>query len=414
MAEMLSQDEINALLGNANSGSSESDTQENAEDLTKAEVDVLTEIGTETMNVSANTLANNLRREVTISDPVVEKMFVSSAKNKFEAASLGVRIEYKDGVKGSNVLVLGYKDAKIIANLMQGGDGNIDEEDQELSMIDESALCEAMNQMVGSSSTILFKILGEKVDIDTPKLFNLNLEDEQTFINDFGFNEDFECIISTFALKVSELIDSQIIQIMPIEFAQKLINSYSNNEKPETVNSAKKELEEFDKTHTNQDMNAGQNMGMQQPNMQMQQPMNMGMAMGMQPNMQMGMQQNMDFNNQMAGGMQMQYGNNNNNMNAKPAQFQSFDINEVVQQKENINIIMDVPLEVTVEMGRTVRRIEEILEFSPGTIIELDKLAGDPIDILVNGKFVAKGEVVVIDENYGIRITDIINFKNRI
>jgi len=89
-------------------------------------------------------------------------------------------------------------------------------------------------------------------------------------------------------------------------------------------------------------------------------------------------------------------------------------MNDLVQQKENIEIIMDVPLEVTVELGRTSRKIKDILELQPGSIVELNKLAGEPIDILVNGKFVAKGEVVVIDENFGIRITDIINVEHRI
>ena len=89
-------------------------------------------------------------------------------------------------------------------------------------------------------------------------------------------------------------------------------------------------------------------------------------------------------------------------------------MNELAQQKENITIIRDVPLEVTVELGRTRKPIKEILEFNPGTVIELDKLAGEPIDILVNGKFIAKGEVVVIDENFGVRVTDIINTEERI
>jgi len=98
-----------------------------------------------------------------------------------------------------------------------------------------------------------------------------------------------------------------------------------------------------------------------------------------------------------------------------PVQFQNFDASAVMQQKENMGIIMEVPLEISVELGRSSKKIKEILEFTPGTIIELDKLAGEPIDILVNGKFVAKGEVVVVmDENFGVRITDIISVENRI
>ncbi len=127
-----------------------------------------------------------------------------------------------------------------------------------------------------------------------------------------------------------------------------------------------------------------QQMGM--PNMQMQMP-----QMGM-PQMQMAMPQ-----------MQMP------NMNIQPAQFQNFSTDySGIQSNENIGLIMDVPLEVTVELGRTSKSISEILDFAPGTIIELDKIAGEPIDVLVNGKFVAKGEVVVIEESFGIRVTEII------
>ena len=72
-------------------------------------------------------------------------------------------------------------------------------------------------------------------------------------------------------------------------------------------------------------------------------------------------------------------------------------------------MIMDVPLDVTVELGRTSKSIQDILEFAPGTIIELNKIAGEPIDVLVNGKYVARGEVVVIEESFGVRITEIIN-----
>lgn len=98
------------------------------------------------------------------------------------------------------------------------------------------------------------------------------------------------------------------------------------------------------------------------------------------------------------------------NMNIQPAQFQSFNQDfSAIPSQENIGLIMDVPLEVTVELGRTKKSIAEILDFAPGTIIELNKIVGEPIDVLVNGKFVAKGEVVVIEESFGIRVTEIIN-----
>ncbi len=145
-------------------------------------------------------------------------------------------------------------------------------------------------------------------------------------------------------------------------------------------------------------VNAQQQMQQQQMNMQAQ----------FDPNMQQGQM----FGNQMyQQPVNMQYNpmlQPVNNINAQNAEFQQLTYTDVIQQRENIGLIREVPLEVTVEMGRTIKKIKEILEFAPGTIIELDKIAGDAIDILANGKFIAKGEVVVIDENYGIRITEII------
>jgi len=135
---------------------------------------------------------------------------------------------------------------------------------------------------------------------------------------------------------------------------------------------------------------------MQQP--MMQQPM-MGQPMMGQPMMGQPMMGYPD--------MSMMY---QQPVNVQQAQFQPLMMGDFnpIQQQENIDLIMDVPLEVTVELGRTSKSIKEILEFSPGTIIELNKIAGESIDVLVNGKYVAKGEVVVLEENFGIRITDII------
>jgi flagellar motor switch protein FliN/FliY len=99
-------------------------------------------------------------------------------------------------------------------------------------------------------------------------------------------------------------------------------------------------------------------------------------------------------------------------VNVQPVQFAPFSpMMSGVVQPENIDLLMDVPLEVTVELGRTSKSIKEILDFAPGTIIELNRLAGEPIDVLVNGKFVAKGEVVVMEEAFGIRVTEITKQK---
>ena len=175
-------------------------------------------------------------------------------------------------------------------------------------------------------------------------------------------------------------------------------------------------------------------MGMMGMNPQMGMPMGMnpqmgmmgvdpqtGMPMGMNPQMgmmgmnpQMGMmgmnpQMGMMGMNPQMGMMGMNPQMGMQNVNVQPAQFQNFSADgRGVAGQENIGLIIDVPLEVTVELGRTTKSISEILNFAPGTIIELDRIAGEPIDVLVNGKFVARGEVVVIEESFGIRVTEII------
>ncbi len=219
--------------------------------------------------------------------------------------------------------------------------------------------------------------------------------------------------------KIGEYVDSNLIQIFPIAFTKKLISTIKEkgyefkNGKVVEDGILKEKSAKTQQPEPN-------NMGAQQMQQHMDPNMMNNMQQQMNPNM---MNNNMQMNPNMMNNMgyqdpsmvpQMQRQSNFNNINARNAEFQDLSYRELEQQKENINLVMDVPLEITVEMGRTNRTVKEILEFSPGTIIELDKLAGDPIDILVNGKFVAKGEVVVIDENYGIRITDIVSINNRI
>ena len=185
---------------------------------------------------------------------------------------------------------------------------------------------------------------------------------------------------------VHELIDSEIMQLLPVDFSESIIEKLTSSKEAKTdVEPTPQPVPEPSPA----------------PQPSVQQPTMSTMSSHSQPIIQ---QPTMSQTSNII----------HNNVNVQTAQFQSFDMNELAQQKENITIIRDVPLEVTVELGRTRKPIKEILEFNPGTVIELDKLAGEPIDILVNGKFIARGEVVVIDENFGVRVTDIISSEERI
>ena len=490
MDGMLSQDEINALLqgmdlsDTADSGaspetpqdSSSAENTDNAyvkdvattvgdeEGLTDVEKDAIGEVANISMGSSATTLYSLVNRKVNITTPVVTLATWKTLLDSYEKPCVFIQIKYTQGLDGTNILVLKEHDVKVITDLMMGGDGTNTE--GELGELHLSAISEAMNQMMGSAATSLSTLLQTVIDISPPEssLFDLTEVKDGKEISPF-LGGTFVKI--SFRMQIDDLVDSTIMQLYPIDFARKLVETFINTQMAniDEVTEKKPAQPENDTNTTAQipapgtdnqtqmnntnlngmnqmgnmgmnDMNQMNNMGMNGMNQMgnmgmngMNQMGNMGMN-GMNQMGSMGMNQmgNMGMNgmNQM-GNMGMngmnQMGNMGmnsmnqmgmmgmpgQNVNVQPAQFQSFSNDNMgTTGQENIGLIKDVPLEVTVELGRTTKSISDILDFSPGTIIELDRIAGEPIDVLVNGKFVAKGEVVVIEESFGVRITEII------
>ena len=493
MDGMLSQDEINALLqgmdlsDTADSGaspetpqdSSSAENTDNAyvkdvaptvgdeEELTDVEKDAIGEVANISMGSSATTLYSLVNRKVNITTPVVTLATWKTLLDSYEKPCVFIQIKYTKGLDGTNILVLKEHDVKVITDLMMGGDGTNTE--GELGELHLSAISEAMNQMMGAAATSLSTLLQTVIDISPPEssLFDLTEVKDGKEISPF-LGGTFVKI--SFRMQIDDLVDSTIMQLYPIDFARKLVETFINTQMAniDEVTEKKPEQPENDTNTTAQipapgtdnqtqmnntnlngmnqmgnmgmngmnqmgnmgmnDMNQMNNMGMNGMNQMgsmgmngMNQMGNMGMnGMNQMGNMGMnGMNQmgNMGMNsmNQM-GNMGMNSMNQmgmmgmpGQNVNVQPAQFQSFSNDNMgTTGQENIGLIKDVPLEVTVELGRTTKSISDILDFSPGTIIELDRIAGEPIDVLVNGKFVAKGEVVVIEESFGVRITEII------
>ncbi len=422
MGDMLSQAEIDALLGGSPDSNNEPEQNAQAEsntdvnytshddEISGEEKDVLGEVGNISMGTSATTLFALLGQKVTIDTPKVHVVEWQELGKSYERPCVGVRVDYKEGLKGSNILILKQSDVKIITNLMMGGTGEVGD-DIELNEIDLSAIGEAMNQMVGSSSTSLSSLTKMKIDIDTPKAFILDFKNDDFFAQ-VGFLPEDIVVATSFRMKIGNLIDSNIMQILPIEFAKDIVTKLTQeNLSPPQQSIVRPQPEQPVQEPFVQQQQQPQQQAMQQAPAQQQTQQAPPPPPAQQPYPDA---QQYGYPPQ----YQYQYAppppQPQQNINVQPATFAPFDVQAVMQQKENIDIIMDVPLEVTVELGRTRKKIKEILEFAPGTVIELDKLAGEPIDILVNGKFVAKGEVVVIDENFGIRISDIINPENRI
>jgi flagellar motor switch protein FliN/FliY len=490
MDGMLSQDEINALLqgmdlsDTADSGASpetpqDSSSAENTdngyvkdvaptvgdeEKLTDVEKDAIGEVANISMGSSATTLYSLVNRKVNITTPVVTLATWKTLLDSYEKPCVFIQIKYTQGLDGTNILVLKEHDVKVITDLMMGGDGTNTE--GELGELHLSAISEAMNQMMGSAATSLSTLLQTVIDISPPEssLFDLTEVKDGKEISPF-LGGTFVKI--SFRMQIDDLVDSTIMQLYPIDFARKLVETFINTQMAniDEVTEKKPAQPENDTDTTAQipapgtdnqtqmnntnlngmnqmgnmgmnDMNQMNNMGMNDMNQMnnmgmngMNQMGNMGMnGMNQMGNMGMnGMNQmgNMGMNgmNQMGNMGMNQMGNMGmnsmnqmgmmgmpgQNVNVQPAQFQSFSNDNMgTTGQENIGLIKDVPLEVTVELGRTTKSISDILDFSPGTIIELDRIAGEPIDVLVNGKFVAKGEVVVIEESFGVRITEII------
>ena len=369
MDGMLSQEEINALLGGMgeDSGSDSSDTQTlgGADPLSGEEKDAIGEISNISMGTAATTLSTLLNQRVNITTPNVSIANWDDISQSYDRPCVFIQISYIEGLDGNNILILREKDVKIITDLMMGGSGT-DVDATELTELHLSAICEAMNQMMGSAATSISSVLEKKVDISPPTASLIDLEGT---IDEEGLGDFLkgQFVKVAFRLEIGSLIDSELMQLYPIDFAKELYSKFMSS------------------TETEQPTPAAPQPATPAPvppQAVTPTPMAAPMPTPVMPSQP---------------------------VNVAPAQFQAFDagINPLMQQ-ENIGLIMDVPLEVTVELGRTNKTIKEILDFSPGTIIELNKLAGEAIDLLVNGKYVAKGEVVVIEDNFGIRITEIV------
>ena len=404
MDGMLSQEEINALLGGmGDSAENTSDVvaseptpaaADSNERLSPEESDALGEIANISMGTAATTLSVLVNNRVEITTPKLSYVTLDDLKEQNPAPCVFIYISYRTGLEGKNILVLKEHDVKVITDLMMGGDGI--NTDAELTDLHLSAISEAMNQMMGSAATSMSSMINEKVDISPPSSTRVDLTN--TMMEDGLHDMVGQTFVQvSFRMTIGDLVDSEIMQLYPFDFAKLIYTRFRSTmeggmeetaasepepaPQPEPVAAPVQQPEPMQAVPVSQ-MNP--QMAPQQPMMGMQQPtMNGAMPM---------------YN------MPMQ------NVPIQPAQFQNFAPSQNLDgiAPENIDLIMDVPLEVTVELGRTSKSIKEILDFSPGTIIELDKLAGEPVDVLVNGKFVAKGEVVVIEENFGIRVTEII------
>ncbi|MCC9623620.1 flagellar motor switch phosphatase FliY [Thalassospira sp. MA62] len=373
MSEMLSQDEIDALLRGTSDNTPTPEVDAKEEHLDSMESDALGEIGNISFGNSATALSTLLQQKVEITTPVVSEVRIEALRERYPTPHVALRVGYTEGIQGENVLVLTREDAAIISDLMLGGTGeNVDPES--LDEIRLSAVQEAMNQMMGAAATSLSTVFSKKIDISPPLVEIFDATKNQTIIDRLELWETM--VLIEFNLKVGTLIDSTIVQIAPIQFGKQLVDELMKA--TGEIQAAPEPVKAQPQAEASKP----------QPQAQQQ-----AQPVAPQPSKQKSMPE----------------------VAVSQAEFmplQSPASQEAVPA--NLGLLYDVPLNVTVELGRTKKSVREVLELSQGSIIELDKLAGEPVDIYVNQQRIARGEVVVIEENFGVRVTEIIQPHERI
>ena len=398
MNEKMSQEDIdNILKGSSDEVQSSSTLPEEASGykfLTVEEADTLGEISNIFMGSASTTLSMLLSNKVDITTPVVceytkvEESFVGQEDH------IVVSIKYIEGLEGTTVFALKVKDTAIIADLMMGGEGK--PQAAEIGELELSAVGEAMNQMVGSASTSLSSMFNYPINISHP---DVKLQEKDKNLELSSDILAVPIIAVKFRLIVGTLIDSEIIQIMTVKSAQEQVARLMS-----MMNAMSAEISV--------------------PANAVEPPVKVAAAVS-QPQAQpvppsTPQHQTPPIHHQAAAPPPPAYSRQpepvQQQVTVQPVQFASFDNSSNIygEVNQNLNLVMDVKLELTVELGRTILPIKNVLELTKGSIIELDKVAGEPVELYANGKLIAKGEVVVIEDNFGLRITSIVSPENRI
>lgn len=355
----LSQEEIDSLLR----GDIIDNGIEEIEEIDENDKDIIGEIGNISMGSAATALSTMLSQEVYITTPKVKVTTLNELRKTFQTPNIALEIEYISGIEGKTLLVVKMKDAAVIANIMMGGNGEVTNY-TEITEIEQSAVSEAMNQMIGSSATAMATMFSREVNI-SPPISMIWDENSTTLIDHMEDNN--KIVVSSFNLKIGNLIDSEIMQVLPIYTAKKIIETMTGGSKEEKEEKKEKERKEQENREREEEEREKASLETKKEVVKIEK-----------------------------------------------AEFLPLTESKTSSQSKNIDLILDVPLEITVVLGRTKKNIKDVLSFSAGSLIQLDKLAEEPVEILVNGKKVAYGEVVVVDESFGVRITSIISGKERL
>lgn len=353
------------------------------------EIDAIGELMNISLGSSATAASKMLDRRVNITTPRVSVKSIDEFEFKNLEPALAVEITYVEGLDGNNLMILKKNDVRKILEILMMTE--IEEEAFVLDELSRSAVCELMNQMMGSSATSLSEIMGETVNISTPIAFEVDNPDS---FKEKYFDSDNPMVIVSFDLDIEDCLQSEFMMFMSIGLAKKLINAFGIDADMADANNNESAAEAAPAPSEPAPAPTPAEPAASAPNPVQETPAPAVQQAPPQPTVQ-------------------QYTTANtmqpNVINVQNMTSQFNNMTKLSKAEEgNLDLIMSVPLQVSVEIGRTRKQVKEILTLSQGSLVVLDKLAGEQVDVFVNGQHVAKGDVVVIDDNFGVRITEII------
>lgn len=343
---------------------SEQVNNETSKYFTDEERDILGEIGNICMGNASTSFSKLLQKPVTITTPSVHVVNASDMAKSFALPYIALKVKFVNGIDGDNILIMSIKDAMIIADIMMGNQGVNSGDRNRLNEIEISAVSEAMNQMIASSATSMSTMFQKSIDISIPETV-ISYEDNDGYKLFEGVQD--KIIKIDFQMSVGDLINSSIVQILSIDTGKSIINTMLNDKNGFREGSTDHKYD--DTSLDNQNIQAVSESNVKETK---------------------------------------------RNYNVSDALLMPLTQDTSVKKSNNIDLILDVPLEISVVLGRTKKNVNEILNLGTGSLVELEKLAEEPVDILVNGKQIATGEVVVVNENFGVRITAILSNAERV